>query len=73
MADAIPMDADGGGRASTPPPPQPAAAAAAPTPLVAPTPAHLPGRPPRLIISTMTLENFKSYAGVQSIGPFHKV
>ena len=26
----------------------------------------------RLIITHMTLENFKSYAGVQQIGPFHK-
>lgn len=26
----------------------------------------------RLMISKMELENFKSYAGVQSIGPFHK-
>ena len=27
----------------------------------------------RLIISEMELENFKSYAGVQRVGPFHKV
>ena len=27
----------------------------------------------RLIITHMTLENFKSYAGIQEIGPFHKV
>lgn len=27
---------------------------------------------PRLMISKMELENFKSYAGVQAIGPFHK-
>lgn len=27
----------------------------------------------RLIISHMVLENFKSYAGVQRVGPFHKV
>ena len=26
----------------------------------------------RLMITTMVLENFKSYAGVQEIGPFHK-
>ena len=26
----------------------------------------------RLIITHMELENFKSYAGIQSIGPFHK-
>jgi len=28
--------------------------------------------PPRLIITKMVLENFKSYAGVKTIGPFHK-
>ncbi|KAL0219949.1 hypothetical protein P9112_005602 [Eukaryota sp. TZLM1-RC] len=28
--------------------------------------------PPRLVVSKMVLENFKSYAGVQQIGPFHK-
>ena len=27
----------------------------------------------RLVIKEMVLENFKSYAGVQRIGPFHKV
>ena len=27
----------------------------------------------RLIITDMVLENFKSYAGVQHVGPFHKV
>ena len=27
----------------------------------------------RLIITEMGLENFKSYAGVQRVGPFHKV
>ncbi|RYG69347.1 hypothetical protein EON64_02925 [archaeon] len=27
---------------------------------------------PRLMISKMELENFKSYAGVEPIGPFHK-
>lgn len=26
----------------------------------------------RLVIKEMVLENFKSYAGVQRIGPFHK-
>ena len=32
-------------------------------------------RPPvkRLMIREMVLENFKSYAGVQRVGPFHKV
>ena len=28
---------------------------------------------PRLVISRMVLENFKSYAGAQHVGPFHKV
>ena len=27
----------------------------------------------RLIIKEMVLENFKSYAGEQRVGPFHKV
>lgn len=30
-----------------------------------------PGKP-RLVIQKLVLENFKSYAGVQEIGPFHK-
>lgn len=28
---------------------------------------------PRLVIREMVLENFKSYAGAQKVGPFHKV
>ena len=28
---------------------------------------------PRLVISQIVVENFKSYAGRQTIGPFHKV
>ena len=28
--------------------------------------------PKRLIITEMVLENFKSYAGEQRVGPFHK-
>lgn len=28
---------------------------------------------PRLFISKMEMENFKSYAGKQIVGPFHKV
>jgi hypothetical protein len=28
---------------------------------------------PRLVIKSMVLENFKSYAGGQHVGPFHKV
>jgi hypothetical protein len=31
-----------------------------------------PLAPPRLIMTSMVLENFKSYAGRQEIGPFHK-
>lgn len=31
------------------------------------------GRPTRLMITKMVLENFKSYAGIQEVGPFHKV
>jgi len=31
------------------------------------------GRRPRLAIKKMVLENFKSYAGAQHVGPFHKV
>jgi structural maintenance of chromosome 4 len=40
-----------------------------------PSPARSPGRPtkPRLFIQEMVLRNFKSYAGEQRIGPFHKV
>ncbi len=28
---------------------------------------------PRLMIKEMVLDNFKSYAGAQRVGPFHKV
>ena len=28
---------------------------------------------PRLMISKIVCENFKSYAGVKELGPFHKV
>jgi hypothetical protein len=31
------------------------------------------GPKPRLVIKKMVLENFKSYAGAQHVGPFHKV
>ena len=34
---------------------------------------QLVAEPRRLVISEMVLENFKSYAGVQRVGPFHKV
>lgn len=30
-------------------------------------------RPPRLFIKEMVMRNFKSYAGDQRVGPFHKV
>ena len=33
----------------------------------------IPNEKPRLVIQRLQLENFKSYAGVQHIGPFHKV
>ena len=29
--------------------------------------------PPRLMISRIVCTNFKSYAGVKELGPFHKV
>lgn len=36
--------------------------------------AQVPSTPKsRLMITKMVLENFKSYAGIQNIGPFHKV
>jgi hypothetical protein len=31
------------------------------------------GRVARLMITKIVLENFKSYAGIQEVGPFHKV
>lgn len=44
------------------------------SPPPSPSPASSPGRPakPRLFIREMVLRNFKSYAGEQRIGPFHK-
>uniref|UniRef100_A0A452ZFJ1 RecF/RecN/SMC N-terminal domain-containing protein n=2 Tax=Magnoliopsida TaxID=3398 RepID=A0A452ZFJ1_AEGTS len=44
------------------------------SPPPSPSPASSPGRPakPRLFIQEMVLRNFKSYAGEQRIGPFHK-
>jgi structural maintenance of chromosome 4 len=55
-----------------PPSPQPSLHAAPPPP--SPTPKPKPEGPQkRLIIHKMVLENFKSYAGRQEIGPFHKV
>lgn len=35
--------------------------------------ATVQGNSPRLIMTRMILENFKSYAGRIEIGPFHKV
>ena len=35
-------------------------------------PGGAPANPQRLMITKMVLENFKSYAGVREIGPFHK-
>ncbi|KAK0528142.1 Structural maintenance of chromosomes protein 4 [Tilletia horrida] len=51
--------------------------AGAPRSSVAPTPASAKPAAPstpakRLVIHKMVLRNFKSYAGVQEIGPFHK-
>ena len=43
------------------------AAAADDTPVAALPPGQ------RLMITKLELENFKSYLGVQSVGPFHKV
>jgi len=37
------------------------------------SPHQAPAPVPRLVIKEMVLENFKSYAGAQRIGPFHKV
>lgn len=34
---------------------------------------HPGSRPPRLFIKEMVMRNFKSYAGEQRVGPFHKV
>jgi hypothetical protein len=42
-------------------------------PKLAATMAEQEGRKPRLVITDMVLENFKSYAGAQRVGPFHKV
>ena len=39
----------------------------------APPPEELSGPKPRLVIHKLVLVNFKSYAGRQEIGPFHKV
>lgn len=35
-------------------------------------PGPAPSAAPRLVITQMVLENFKSYAGAQVVGPFHK-
>ncbi|KAL4452508.1 hypothetical protein ABPG75_008170 [Micractinium tetrahymenae] len=40
--------------------------------MASPGPPGAAGRARRLIITSMTLENFKSYTGEQHIGPFHK-
>lgn len=36
-------------------------------------PESTPTRAPRLFIKEMVMRNFKSYAGEQRVGPFHKV
>lgn len=40
--------------------------------MAAATPGRAGAPPPRLMITEMVLENFKSYAGAQRVGPFHK-
>ena len=37
------------------------------------TPEASPQAEPRLMISKIVCDNFKSYAGVKELGPFHKV
>lgn len=37
------------------------------------TPAEKPVASPRLFIKEIVMNNFKSYAGEQRVGPFHKV
>ena len=37
------------------------------------TPGKKPPSTPRLFIKEMVMQNFKSYAGAQRVGPFHKV
>ena len=41
--------------------------------LVEPPGANPQAHEPRLMISKIVCENFKSYAGVKELGPFHKV
>ncbi|KAL1408278.1 Structural maintenance of chromosomes protein 4 [Vanrija albida] len=56
-------------------PPKTPARGAAPRPTLMATPAPPPpaaGPKPRLVIHKLVLVNFKSYAGRQEIGPFHK-
>jgi len=43
------------------------------TSLVEPPGANPQAHEPRLMISKIVCENFKSYAGVKELGPFHKV
>lgn len=38
-----------------------------------PEPTPTGSRAPRLFIKEMVMRNFKSYAGEQRVGPFHKV
>ncbi|TXT13312.1 hypothetical protein VHUM_00679 [Vanrija humicola] len=56
-------------------PPKTPARGAGPRPTLMATPAAPPpatGHKPRLVIHKLVLVNFKSYAGRQEIGPFHK-
>lgn len=52
---------------------EPAPAIPAPSSLPLPVPEEPTGPKARLVIHKMALVNFKSYAGRQEIGPFHKV
>ena len=49
------------------------AATPTPTPKTPGTSSKQQPAKPRLVIKSMVLENFKSYAGAQHVGPFHKV
>lgn len=59
-------------RTSAPSTPQPPIRQALPLPLPTPMPEAPVRRKPRLTIHKLVLVNFKSYAGRQEIGPFHK-
>lgn len=47
--------------------------ASQPSTAVGASPHIQPSQEPRLMIAKIVCENFKSYAGVKELGPFHKV